>query len=62
MAGVEEMLEDCNDVKDITSERGGPGFSQWELEFLESVTDQFAERRTLTTAQEEKLGELWDKI
>ena len=42
-ASVETMLSDCRDVVDIPSERGGPGFSQWEQEFLESIGDQLAE-------------------
>ncbi len=59
---VEEMLEDCTGAEDIPKDRGGPGFNQWELEFLESLRDQLADDSTLSEKQVTKLTELWDRI
>lgn len=62
MASISQMIDDCNEVKDIPESSGGPGFNDWELEFLDSVEDQYAKKGKLTETQIEKLEELWDKI
>lgn len=59
---IRQMIDDCESVKDIPRSRGGPGFSEWELDFLESVADQFDERGTLTEKQREKLRAMWDRV
>jgi hypothetical protein len=59
---IEEMLVDCLGVKDIPRERGGPGFSTWEQEFLDSIEDQLGDGRQLSLKQRTILRELWDKI
>lgn len=57
-----EMLTDCENVANIPKERGGPGFNEWEKEFLESLREQFDRNGSLTDKQLEKLEELWDKV
>ncbi|KKL20614.1 hypothetical protein LCGC14_2453670 [marine sediment metagenome] len=59
---IERWLDDCDEVKNIPPERGGPGFNKWELDFIDSTREQFEEQRRLTDKQCDKLRELWDKI
>lgn len=37
-------------------------FSKWELDFIESVSEQFEERGGLSAKQEETLEKIWEKI
>lgn len=62
MEDVEQMLDDCDSVKDVPASRGGPGFDDWELEFLESVRDQHEGGKSLSEKQLGKLRQLWDKV
>ena len=59
---IETWLDDCDEVRNIDKHRGGPDFNAWELDFLDSVREQFEERGTLTEAQTDKLKTIWDKI
>jgi hypothetical protein len=34
----------------------------WEKSFVESITDQWARRRSLSDRQKEILGKIWDKV
>ena len=36
--------------------------SKWEQDFIESITEQFEERGTLSDRQVEKLNQIYDKI
>lgn len=59
---IEQMIEDCMEASSVPKENGGPGFNDWELEFLESIQEQYGERGTLSDAQEEILTGLWDRV
>lgn len=54
----QEMIEDCVEA---AKARNHP-FNAWELEFIESVNNQFELTGSLSDAQETKLEEIWDKI
>lgn len=62
MDDISQMLDDCDSVLGIPRSRGGPGFSEWEVEFIESVRDQYESRGSLSPKQTEKLTELWNRI
>lgn len=62
MTDINTMLDDCNSAAPVTEENGGPGFTQWELEFLDSIEDQYADRGELSLRQEETLRKIWNKI
>lgn len=36
--------------------------NKWELDFYESVKDQWERRRSLSDKQKETLGRIWDKV
>lgn len=55
---IEEMLDDCNSAKDCSNVE----FTAWEEKFLESITEQFDERGSLTEKQEDRLRSIWEKI
>lgn len=55
---IETMLDDCNEAK---TARNSP-FTPWEKEFIESVSEQFDERHTLSDKQTETLENIWNKI
>lgn len=59
---IKGMIDDCLNVLHIPKSRGGPGFSEWETGFVESIADQFEERGALTRKQIEKLEAVWNKI
>jgi len=61
-ARIEEMLSDCEEAKNIPSQRGGPGYGKKDLDFLESLRDQFEDRGTISEAQHKWLQDLWDRI
>jgi hypothetical protein len=35
---------------------------QWEKNFVESISDQWNNRRSLSDRQKEVLGKIWDKV
>jgi hypothetical protein len=55
---IEEMLSDC---KEARSARNSP-FSPWEKKFIESVDEQYEEKKRLSPKQIETLEEIWEKI
>ena len=59
---IEELLSDCEAAKNIPSQRGGPGYGKKDLDFLESVREQFDDRGSISEAQHKWLQDLWDKI
>lgn len=59
---IEQMLDDCESAKTVPEANGGPGFTDWELEFLESLRDQVDDGRTLSQRQMSKLEDLWNKV
>lgn len=64
---MEKWLDACEEVKSIPRDRGGPGFGQWELEFIESIREQFDDRASkskspLSGKQLVKLRQLYDRI
>ena len=58
---IEEMLETCESASNIPKHNGGPDFTQWELEFLESVREQFDSRGSVSEKQEQILSKMYDK-
>lgn len=60
-ADVEEMIDQCESAAHVPKCNGGPGFSQWEHEFIESLREQFDAGRSLSERQLEKLAELAEK-
>jgi hypothetical protein len=58
MTSVEEMIEDCNSAKTCSNHP----FSAWELDFINSITEQFEEKGGLSTLQQEHLEAIWEKI
>ena len=61
LADVEDALSACETAADVPKHNGGPGFSQWELEFLESIREQFDARGSLTERQQEILQGMYDR-
>jgi len=59
---IETMINDCLSALNIPRSRGGPGFNQWEREFLESIEDAFKTYGKLTEKQYDKLHSLWSRI
>jgi hypothetical protein len=59
---IERPLSDCESALDIPKSRGGPGFNDWEKEFLGSIREQFDDKGWLTSPQVDKLRQLWDRI
>lgn len=64
---MERWLDDCEEVVNIDGSHGGPGFTDWEKEFLGSLREQFDERagrtkKPLTGKQLVVLHKLWDRI
>ena len=55
---ITELLEDCVSVSTVQN----CPFSKWEIDFIESVEEQFSERGSLTEKQTEILEKIWDKI
>lgn len=49
---IDYILEGLSTEKRLT---------QWEQNFVESVTDQWSGRRSLSDKQKEVLGKIWDK-
>lgn len=61
-ADIQQMIDDCNSVRDIDKAHGGPGFSDWEKGFLESVEAQYESKGRLTDRQQEILWTMWNRI
>lgn len=59
---IEGMLEDCLQVKSIASDQGGPGYDKRSQDFLDSISEQWEERGTLTEKQLSWLRDLYDRI
>lgn len=64
---VELWLEDCESVVNVEVHSGGPGYTDWEKEFLSSIRDQFdakvrATKRPLSGKQLATLKKMWDQI
>lgn len=59
---IRSMLNDCLSALRIPRSRGGPGFNDWEVQFVESVSEQFDDGRILTDKQIDKLETLWNRI
>jgi hypothetical protein len=51
---IKILINDCLD-------RFGK-MSNWERDFIESIDDQFSEKKFLTTRQEETLNKIWEKV
>lgn len=51
---ITSMLEDC--------ERRSEKLSDWELKFIDDIGVQLGRGRTLTTQQDEKLTEIWERV
>ncbi len=55
-----EMLDDIDIA--VSVQTGGITLSEWEEEFVESISNQLDEGRTLTDSQYEKLNQIWDRV
>ena len=54
MPDIRTMIEEINEIaSEICTE--------WEYDFMESITEQFEERGTLTEKQQEVLGRIYKK-
>ena len=59
---IGQMIEDCQNVAYIDRMHGGPGFNDWERNFIESIAEWYDENDDLTDAQYQTLKKIWDKI
>lgn len=57
---IEELTDKAIDYI-ISGLEDSPRLSDWEKNFLESVSDQWNRNRSLSDNQKMKLGEIWDK-
>lgn len=55
---TEEMLQDCQEAASCSN----TPLSKWEQDFIDSITEQYEERRSLSSKQVEVLKRIWDKI
>ncbi len=55
---IENILEDCNEARSCSNSP----FNKWEEDFIDSINEQFDEKRRLTSRQVESLKNIWDKI
>jgi len=62
MCNAQDMVDDCLNVINIPKDRGGPGFNQWERDFIESLDERLREGRNLTERQIDKLESIWNRI
>jgi len=53
---IEQMISDCL----VAVEDDSDAFTEWEVEFLESIEDQ-NEDRHLSESQVDKLTEIWEE-
>ncbi len=54
--------EDVDDVLEAISSHYTHSLTDWEDDFVHSVTDQWGRQRTLTPRQRTKLEEIWDEF
>ena len=54
---TQKMIDECESAMTAKNH----GFSAWELEFLESVIDQWESRKSLSPKQVTILENCWDK-
>lgn len=59
---IQRYLDDCENVRNIIKENGGPGFTKWEKDFLDSVKEQFDDQGKLPYKQARILKEMWNRI
>ena len=55
---IQRAIEDCESARSASN----CPFSKWEMDFIDSITEQFEERGSLSERQQEKLQAIWDKI
>ena len=55
---IKEMIEDCLNVLSASN----CPLNRWEVDFVESVSEQFEDSNFLTEAQVDKLESVWRKI
>jgi pentose-5-phosphate-3-epimerase len=55
---IKDMIDECFDSMD----NHYTPFTTWEMDFLESVRDQFEETKSLSQKQEETLEQIWRKV
>ena len=55
---IEQALEECKSVFNASN----CPFSEWEMEFIDSIENQYLDRGSLSEKQSEKLQKIWDKI
>jgi len=59
---IEKQLDDCLEVKTIGKDQGGPGYSQRDQDFLDSISEQWEEKGWLSDAQRDWLNDLHERI
>jgi hypothetical protein len=61
-----KMVDDCMEVLTIPKRNGGPGFSEWERGFIQSIDAQLMGRGKgkswITEKQYDTLEKVWNKI
>lgn len=60
-ATPQEMLEAIETATSIASRNGGLKLNEWEEGFVNSVTEQLDNGKSLSEKQVEKLTDIWDK-
>jgi hypothetical protein len=50
---IEQLIDDCETREDRLSD--------WERRFIDSIAKQYAQRRSLTDKQKDRLDEVWEK-
>jgi hypothetical protein len=60
---IDYILHDLGiDVLARAKGRPHSRMTEWEMNFVESIIDQWARRKHLTDKQKEILGKIWDKV
>jgi hypothetical protein len=54
LSDIERMLEDC--------EQRSPKLSDWETDFIDSLSVQIGRGHSLTDKQIEKLEQVWERV
>lgn len=56
------MIKDCvMSASEMDARDGGPNFTDWELEFLDSLEDQLLDGKSPTPKQRATLTDLWSR-
>ncbi len=55
---IDDVLSECQSALEASN----CPFSDWERDFIESVTDQFDRKGSLSEKQRETLKKIWEKI